>query len=149
MSGVSSDLLWLLVKKHNKFLFKQGGGTTRQVQFTSEPNNLMNKNTFKYSGLANPKSVGIQEDGDHVVVRTTNPKKGGQPAKHVSSSVHKKDNRKVAKAVHATVVGSGFRPDLEKAARSRVSHIHKALRVKKADGKKPRADKKKRALTTS
>lgn len=81
MSGVSQDLLWLLVKKHNKFLFKQGGGTTRQVQFTSEPNNLMNKNTFKYSGLANPKSVGIQEEGDHMVVRKTNPKKVGQPSK--------------------------------------------------------------------
>jgi large subunit ribosomal protein L28e len=67
----------------------------------------------------------------------------------VSSSVHKKDNKRVTKAVHASVVGSGYRPDLEKAAKARVSVIHKALRVKKSDGKKPRAEKKKRALTSA
>jgi large subunit ribosomal protein L28e len=81
MSTVSQDLLWLLIKKQNRFLYKQGGGTTRQVQFSSEPNNLLNKNTYKFSGLANLKSVGIHEEGDHIVVHTTNPKKVGKPSK--------------------------------------------------------------------
>lgn len=35
-----------------------------KVVLTSEPNNLMNINSFKYSGLANSKAVGIDFDQD-------------------------------------------------------------------------------------
>jgi hypothetical protein len=40
----------LLVKKNNSFLVKRNG-----VQFSSEAGNLLNKNSFKYSGIANKK----------------------------------------------------------------------------------------------
>merc|ERR1711998_36581 len=54
--AASSDLLWALTKKSNCFLVKRNG-----LQLTTEPNNLMNKNCFKYSGLANEEAVGVEE----------------------------------------------------------------------------------------
>ena len=51
---MSADLQWLLVKNSNAFLVKRKG-----VQFSSEPGNLNNTNSFKFSGLANKKTVGV------------------------------------------------------------------------------------------
>jgi hypothetical protein len=50
MAAVSDDLIWLLVKNNNRFLVKRNGNNNNSVQFSSEPNNLYNLNTFKYSG---------------------------------------------------------------------------------------------------
>ena len=50
MAAVSSDLLWQLVKKNNRFLVKRNGNGSNSMQFSSELNNLYNLNTFKYSG---------------------------------------------------------------------------------------------------
>lgn len=47
---MSADLVWLLVRNNSSFLVKRNG-----AQFSSEPNNLTNKHSFKYSGLANGK----------------------------------------------------------------------------------------------
>jgi hypothetical protein len=49
----SADLIWQLVKKNNAFLVKRNGNSNASVQFSSEPNNLYNLNTFKYSGNFN------------------------------------------------------------------------------------------------
>lgn len=60
---MSSALIWQLVKNNNAFLVKRGR-TTRAgaVQFSSEPGNLLNVNSYKYSGLATESSVGISAD---------------------------------------------------------------------------------------
>jgi large subunit ribosomal protein L28e len=50
----SSDLNWLLLKNNNSFLVKRDG-----VQFSAEKNNLTNCNSYKFSGLANARSVGV------------------------------------------------------------------------------------------
>jgi large subunit ribosomal protein L28e len=47
---MSSELVWQIIKNNNSFLVKRQG-----VQFSSEPNNLLNVNTYKHSGLANYK----------------------------------------------------------------------------------------------
>jgi large subunit ribosomal protein L28e len=47
---MSADLIWSLVKNNNSFLVKRNG-----VTFSSEAGNLVNRNSFKYSGLANKK----------------------------------------------------------------------------------------------
>lgn len=52
MAAVSDDLIWLLVKNSNRFLVKRNGNNNNSVTFSSEPNNLYNLNTFKYSGIA-------------------------------------------------------------------------------------------------
>lgn len=47
---MSADLVWAIIKNNNSFLVKR-----QNVQFSAEPANLMNLNSFKYSGLANYK----------------------------------------------------------------------------------------------
>ncbi|KAG1443899.1 hypothetical protein G6F46_007036 [Rhizopus delemar] len=49
---MSADLVWAIVKNNNSFLVKR-----QNVQFSSEPSNLLNLNSFKYSGLANYKVI--------------------------------------------------------------------------------------------
>ncbi len=46
--NVSSQLLWQLVKKQNVFLHKGLNGS----QFSSEPGNLYNRHSYKYSGAS-------------------------------------------------------------------------------------------------
>lgn len=46
----SADLIWLLVKKNNRYLVKRNGNSNASITFSSEPNNLYNLNSFKYSG---------------------------------------------------------------------------------------------------
>ena len=57
---MSNSLIWMLVKDNNCFL-KKFMKTKRAgaVQFSSEPGNLMNVNSFKYSGLANNQTIDI------------------------------------------------------------------------------------------
>eukprot|EP00850_Spirogloea_muscicola_P018346 SM000167S02959 [mRNA] locus=s167:175889:176691:- [translate_table: standard] len=143
MAAPSSDLLWLLLRKQHKFLVKRGGNNSSSVQFSTEPNNLLNKHSFKYSGLANKKTVGLTAAGDgHVELCTTKTKKGNLPRSSKNRSLMKKDTRKVALAVINQVVTNRYRPDLKKAAMARLSAIHKSFRVIKAGAKKPKPSKK-------
>lgn len=60
---MSETLIWHLIKDNNSFLIKRERSSRRgAVQFSSEPGNLMNTNCFKYSGIANSKTVDIGSD---------------------------------------------------------------------------------------
>jgi len=57
----SESLIWNLIRDSNSFLVKRGN-TKRDgaVQFSCEPGNLMGVHSFKYSGIANKKTVDLQ-----------------------------------------------------------------------------------------
>ena len=60
----SAELVWQIVKDNSCFLQKRKVPGRSQMgkmgpHFTTEPNNLAGINSWKYSGLANTKSVGI------------------------------------------------------------------------------------------
>ena len=57
---MSESLIWHLIRDNNSFMVKRGR-TSRSggVQFSTEPGNLMNVNTFKYSGIANERIIDI------------------------------------------------------------------------------------------
>ncbi|KAH8959563.1 hypothetical protein BDL97_06G083100 [Sphagnum fallax] len=130
--AASTDLVWLLVKNNNKFLVKRNGNSNASVTFSSEANNLYNLNSFKYSGLANKKTVAVEAgEGLSVVLATTKTKKANKPSSLVHRSHLKKDFRKMAKTVVNQVVTNGYRPDLKAAALARLSAVHKSLRVAK------------------
>ncbi|MCO5578013.1 hypothetical protein L7F22_031851 [Adiantum nelumboides] len=132
MAGVSSDLLWQLVKKNNKFLVKRNGNSSASVQFSSEPNNLYNLNSFKYSGLANKKTVSIVPGNDlSVYIATTKTKKSNKPKDSVNRSHLKRDVRRMSTVVVNQVVANGYRPDLKAAALAKLSTVHKSLRAAK------------------
>ena len=137
MAGVSPDLLWQLVKKNNKFLVKRNGNCSSSVQFSSEPNNLYSLNTFKYSGLANKKTVSITPGSDlSVYIATSKTKKTSMPKDSVNRSHLKRDVRRMATVVVNQVATNGYRPDLKKAALAKLSSVHKSLRVAKSGATK-------------
>ena len=51
MATVPGQLIWEIVKKNNCFLVKQFGRGNASVEFSKEPNNLYNLNSFKHSGI--------------------------------------------------------------------------------------------------
>ena len=57
---MSQTLIWHLIRDNNSFMVKRER-TSRSgaVQFSSEPGNLMNAHSFKYSGISNNRAVDI------------------------------------------------------------------------------------------
>ena len=104
-----SSLIWALIKDNNSFIKKRGG-----VIFTTEPGNVTNKHSFKFSGLANKKAVSV------IVGKT---KKGSQvklvtkayvpaPQRTVAPSVLPPGSSPGASATHAARPGIANPPPL-------------------------------------
>ncbi|KAJ8774199.1 hypothetical protein K2173_009630 [Erythroxylum novogranatense] len=138
MTTAPGELVWEIVKRNNSFLVKQFGRGNAKVQFSKEPNNLYNLNSFKHSGLANKKTVSIQAGGKDlsVVLSTTKTKKQNKPAALRHDSVMNKEFRRMTKAVENQVADNYYRPDLKKAALARLSAVHRSLKVAKSGVKK-------------
>merc|ERR1711924_17645 len=92
--SASSDLLWALTKKNNAFLVKRNG-----LQLSSEPGNVMNKNSFKYSGLANLESVDVQDNTKGISFSRKNKANGSKPKRNVVTVDLKKGFRQVAQTI--------------------------------------------------
>ncbi|KAI7858825.1 ribosomal protein L28e [Circinella umbellata] len=116
---MSADLVWALVKNNNSFLVKRAN-----VQFSAEAGNLTNLNTFKYSGIANDKTVDIRGTGRGVQVTTKIVKKANTPAKSLNKTVITKSRRGTAKSVANLIAKNGYRADLRKAALARASAVY-------------------------
>ncbi|XP_077211265.1 large ribosomal subunit protein eL28z-like [Tasmannia lanceolata] len=138
MANVPGDLIWEIVKKNNSFLVKEFGNGSAKVQLSKESNNLYNVHSFKYSGLANKKTISIQPGGKDlsVVLSTTKTRKQNQPANLFHKSVMKKEFRRMAKAVANQVADNYYRPDLKNAALARLSAVHRSIKVAKSGVKK-------------
>merc|ERR1712159_131109 len=119
--SASSDLLWALTKKNNAFLVKRNG-----LQLTSEPNNLMNKHSFKYSGLANVEAVGIEDNTRGITLKLKNKKNAANPKRNIVAVDLKKDFRKVATTIKNKTEGKFYRKDLSGAALARWYKIWKS-----------------------
>merc|ERR1712139_467687 len=122
--SASSDLLWALTRKTNAFLVKRNG-----LQLTSEPNNVMNKHSFKYSGLANLEAVGIEDNSRGITLTTKNTKNSANPKRNGVSVDLKKPFRHVAKTIRNKTEGKFYRKDLTNKALARWYKIHKSQKV--------------------
>ncbi|KAI3521435.1 hypothetical protein L1887_10901 [Cichorium endivia] len=138
MATVPGQLIWEIVKKNNSFLVKEFGNGSQSVQFSKEPNNLYNLNSYKHSGLANKKTVTIQPAGkdQSVLLATTKTKKQGKPASLLHKSIMKKEFYRMAKSVANQVGDNYYRADLKKAALARLSAVSRSLKVSKSGVKK-------------
>ena len=123
MSNVSADVLWSCVRDQSCHLLKRGasrrsGMGKKGGHFTMEPNNLTGINSFKYSGLANSKTVGIEpaKEGKGIVLTTKSRKDGKirKPAKMYTKTTLTKTFRKTAKTLKSQTSGNFYRADLEK-----------------------------------
>ncbi|GAB4842430.1 60S ribosomal protein L28A [Ancistrocladus abbreviatus] len=137
MATVPGALIWEIVKKNNCFLVKEFGNGTAKVQFSKESNNLFNSHSYKYSGLANTKTVTISSGKDNsVVLATTKTRKQNKPSSILHKSSMKKEFRRMVKAVTNQVGDNHYRPDLKSAALARLSAVHRSLQVAKSGVKK-------------
>merc|ERR1719272_998265 len=133
---MSSDLQWMLVKNNHSFLVKRK--TNGGVQFSSEPNNLMNLNTFKFSGLANAKAVGVSMNEAGKIVLTTKRTKNGagrKPKTLNTVTVLTKHNSgkkcRGAEAVRSATQKSFYRADLSQYAVARYHALNKSKKLRK------------------
>ena len=129
--SASADLQWLLLKDNTSFLVKKNG-----VQFTKEPNNLMNVNTFKFSGLCNNKTVGVAVNTEgkiEVALKKNKPSIARKPAssyaRNALSKHMRKGSCKAAESLTTLTEGHYYRSDLTKYAVARYHAIYKSLKV--------------------
>ena len=145
---MSSTLIWHLIRDNNSFLVKRGR-TARSgaVQFSSEPGNLMNVNSFKYSGIATEQSIAItcgtaiKVKGTGVAAVVVLTKKTGKFLNKPKSSVEKVVLSKKSKEGMKTITdlsASGFRGDLAAAAKVRYAKLFKDATIKRGQSKPAR-----------
>eukprot|EP00274_Cyanoptyche_gloeocystis_P004530 CAMPEP_0196652894 /NCGR_PEP_ID=MMETSP1086-20130531/2353_1 /TAXON_ID=77921 /ORGANISM="Cyanoptyche gloeocystis , Strain SAG4.97" /LENGTH=137 /DNA_ID=CAMNT_0041983721 /DNA_START=50 /DNA_END=463 /DNA_ORIENTATION=- len=133
---MSSELVWSIIRNNSSYLVKRDG-----LQFSREPGNLMNINSFKYSGLANKKAIGVSAgEGGVVLSLKAKGSRARKPAKANTKILLKKDFRRNAKVIIANTDGNHYRADLKAAALARLSAVSKSLKpkagVKKGKSKK-------------
>merc|ERR1711865_526732 len=101
LQDMSQDLIWSIVR-NNSFFFTQCRNNGK-LTLTTEPNNLTGFNTFKYSGLANKKVVGLSANttgaGCVLSIKAKKGKATRQPAKMFSKFTLTKNFRRVAKTI--------------------------------------------------
>eukprot|EP00597_Dinobryon_sp_UTEXLB2267_P016824 CAMPEP_0201091872 /NCGR_PEP_ID=MMETSP0812-20130820/376_1 /ASSEMBLY_ACC=CAM_ASM_000668 /TAXON_ID=98059 /ORGANISM="Dinobryon sp., Strain UTEXLB2267" /LENGTH=139 /DNA_ID=CAMNT_0047343071 /DNA_START=30 /DNA_END=449 /DNA_ORIENTATION=+ len=128
---MSDALVWHLIRDNNSFLVKRNR-TNRcgAVQFSSEPGNVLNVNTFKYSGIANSKTIDIASD---LTLKTKDEKISNLPAKSVSSQQLTLGAKKSISKISDL---ASYRGDLASAAKSRYLRSASVLAIKKGYSKK-------------
>merc|ERR1712076_328662 len=112
---MSQQVVWSIVRQNHAYLVKsrKSGG----AQFSKHPGNLKNKNTLKYSGIANNNAISIQAGADSKGNPTVVLKSGKTVA---TWGKHRGQRMTVLKAGNA--VGK-MNPALRGAARKRVSAL--------------------------
>jgi len=153
---MSADLQWAILRNHSSFLVRKRKGT--QGDLTSEPGNLTQINSFKFSGLANTKTVGLTVENKKVVLTTKkyffslfhkeqevlfsvltslgSRLKGTNKPKSANSSSQLNKHMvggscRAAETINKLVSGNQYRADLAKFAVARYHALHKSLEVRK------------------
>ncbi|EDS31426.1 ribosomal protein L28 [Culex quinquefasciatus] len=136
MADSSSHLNWLIIRDHNAFLLKR-----RNIRkpFSTEPNNLTNLSSFRYSGLVHKKSLGIVPADKGISVVYKRPKYQTKPAKATVKVTLKHKPRRALKKLKNIINGNRYRRDLRQAALRRASALLRAQRP--AAGAAPAAKK--------
>jgi len=142
---MSSDLQWLLIRKNNSFMVKR---LPEGPVFSSEPGNLMNLHSHKYSGLANAKTIHInQEKNGGLKVSTRKPSSHQHQhatGKH-NATIRQGSGGRRSYGIIAGQTRRNYRPDLRKAAIARTSALLASQREKPDPPTKKLRGKKKHA----
>ena len=122
----SSHVQWMIIRNNSSFLQKRKLGT-----YTTEPNNLKNRNNFRYNGLIHPKIVGVEavKDGKGVVFTTGSIKNVRKPSKRLHKVKLTKDSRRTLTSIRRTIRKQCYRKDLKMAALRRASALLRGQRL--------------------
>ncbi|KAF2072724.1 hypothetical protein CYY_005965 [Polysphondylium violaceum] len=127
---MSQDLIWSIIKKNNAFRMERAG-----VVFSSEPGNLRNMNSPKYSGLARSKVVDVAAKDGKIVVSSKVVKKTASPATANKTTTFNTVNyRRTARFVKNLT--SQYAPELRAAALGRLHRLQAVAKNQKAAAKK-------------
>ena len=134
MVAAADSLVWELVKNNNSFMRKKSGRTSRSgsVRFSVERGNLMSKSSYKYSGLANSKTIDISAVGDNKAALTLKTKKAATSGKSGKTEIAlNKDFRRSEKTIKSQATDNYYRPDLKSAALAKYTVVYRSNRVAK------------------
>ncbi|TEB32316.1 ribosomal protein L28e [Coprinellus micaceus] len=139
---MSSDLQWLLLRSNSSFIVKR---VVEGPVFNKEPGNLRNLNSYKFSGLANAKTIDVSETPAGITITTRKPKASANAVASAKAKtvIRPRSGGRRALGVASSVVKRGYRTDLRTALIARVSALTAAQKdpkpsppPKKARGKK-------------
>ncbi|XP_052787774.1 60S ribosomal protein L28-like [Mya arenaria] len=121
--SVSPDLVWGIIRNNSAFILKGNRQT-----YSREPNNLRSRNSFRYNGFINKRTVGVQptKDNKGVVLVTKKPTVRGRPNVTYNRVELKKGGRKTLETIRNTIRKGSYRKDLKMAAVRRASAILKS-----------------------
>uniref|UniRef100_A0A6V2ABZ3 Ribosomal eL28/Mak16 domain-containing protein n=1 Tax=Ditylum brightwellii TaxID=49249 RepID=A0A6V2ABZ3_9STRA len=134
MVQISDSLCWELVKKNTSFMKKVNGRSRRSgtIQFSVEKGNVKSINSFKYSGLANSKTIDIASTADNRGMLSTKTKKAHNEVKKGQAATPlNKDFRRVEHTIKSQALDNYYRPDLSKDALAKWSAVYRANRYAK------------------
>ncbi|KAF9236827.1 ribosomal L28e protein family-domain-containing protein [Melanogaster broomeanus] len=116
---MSTDLQWLLLRKHNSFVVKK---VPEGPIFSTEPGNLRNLHSHKYSGLANTKArittscetIDIKDSPSGIQVTTIKSKASPRQVRtaRTTLTIRNRSGGRRALGVVAGLAKRGYRPDL-------------------------------------
>jgi len=137
---MSSEIAWAITRNNSAFLLKK---RNCPKPFSTDPMNLTNKHSQRYTGLVNKKAVAVAPAADNKGFTVTI--KGGKGiAKGKQTVTMKSGPRRTLHKVKALIVKQRYRKDLNKAAIKRAAIIvrsQKPLPTRKG-GNKTAATKK-------
>jgi len=116
----SADLKWLLVRNNSSFLIKRDG-----IELTSEPGNVTNLNTYKFSGLANNNTVDVKLVNNKPALVVS---KKGKASTSVLARGYKNGTNKSAAAIRTATQKSYVRGDLTQFAIARYHALNASLK---------------------
>merc|ERR1712193_68690 len=118
---IMSEIAWAITRNNSAFLLKKRGCPK---PFSTDPMNLTNKHSLRYTGLVNKKAVGVAPAADgkgfNVTVKGG---KGSKIAKGKQTVTMKAGPRRSLHKVKALIVKQRYRKDLAKAALRRAAII--------------------------
>ncbi|XP_059941347.1 large ribosomal subunit protein eL28 isoform X1 [Mesoplodon densirostris] len=114
---MSAHLQWMVVRNCSSFLIKRNKQT-----YSTEPNNLKARNSFRYNGLIHRKTVGVEPAADGKGVVVVMKRRSGQrkPATSYVRTTINKNARATLSSIRHMIRKNKYRPDL------RMSQCHPA-----------------------
>uniref|UniRef100_A0A8C4QG50 Large ribosomal subunit protein eL28 n=1 Tax=Eptatretus burgeri TaxID=7764 RepID=A0A8C4QG50_EPTBU len=124
---MSAELQWMIVRKWSNFMIKRN-----HLAFSTEPNNLKQRHSFRYNGLLHQKTIGIEPGPDNKGVVLVLKKRHGQrkPATSYTSTIINKHPRTTLASVRNTIRKNHYRRDLRMCKRVMISQKREYISLK-------------------
>merc|ERR1739845_278803 len=137
---MSTEIAWAITRNNSAFLLKK---RNCPKPFSTDPMNLTNKHSMRYTGLVNKKAVAVAPAADNKGFTVTI--KGGKTSKVAKSKntvTMKSGPRRSLHKAKAMIVKQRYRKDLAKAAMRRAAIIVRSQKpLPPRKGNKPAANK--------